>query len=127
MRTVARQLHTIRSGKSRAKALVLGDNFEVLLSMGGFDMQRRYRRFHSDGSEAIVYESYDRWQVQLVIPHVSGGPSIVAREGSTLDEAKRAADLAVEHHCNQKCGKWVLSIPDEEKQLRLWDRLLRHV
>ena len=59
-------------------------------------------------------------------PHVRR-LSIVAREGSTLDEAKRAADLAVEHHCNQKCGKWVLSIPDEEKQLRLWDRLLWHV
>ena len=90
-------------------------------------MQRRYRRHHSDGSEAIVYESNDGWQVQLVIPQVASCPSIVTREGSTLDEAKRAADLAVEHHCNRKCGKWVLSAPEEEKQLRLWDRLPRHV
>jgi len=89
-------------------------------------MRRRYRRFHSDGSEAIVYESKDRWQVQLVIPKVASCPSVVTRAGATLDEAKRAADLAVEHHCNHKCGKWVLSIPDEEKQLRLWDRLLGH-
>jgi hypothetical protein len=90
-------------------------------------MRRRYTRFHSDGSEAIVYESDDRWQVQLVVPQVASCPSVVSRLASTLDEAKRAADLAVEHHCNHKCGKWVLSIPEEEKQLRLWDRLLRHV
>jgi hypothetical protein len=89
-------------------------------------MRRRYRRFHSDGSEAIVYESNDRWQVQLVIPQGASCPSVVTRVTSTLDEAKRAADLAVEHHCTHKCGKWVLSIPDEEKQLRLWDRLLGH-
>jgi hypothetical protein len=82
-------------------------------------MRRWYRRFHSDGSEAIVYESKDRWQVQLIIPQAACCPSVVTREGATLDEAKKAADLAVEHHCNQKCGKWVLSIPGEEKQWAL--------
>jgi hypothetical protein len=85
---------------------------------------RRYRRFHSNGSEAIVYESKDRWQVQLVMLQAASCPSVVVRSASTLDEAKRAADFAVEHHCDGKCGKWVLSIPDEEKQLRLWDRVL---
>jgi hypothetical protein len=105
----------------------LGGRVTAVGTNEDFEMRQRYRRFHSDGSEAMVYKSNDRWEVQLVIPQGASCPSVVARVTSTLDEAKRAADLAVEHHCNHKCGGWVLSIPGEEKQLRLWDRLRGHV
>jgi hypothetical protein len=81
---------------------------------------QRYTKTHVDGSEAIIYETNSSWQVQLVIPHAGNWPSIVARHGDTLEQAKMAADQAVEHHCIGKCGEWVLSVPEDEKQLSLF-------
>ena len=57
----------------------LGGRVTAVGTNEDFEMRQRYRRFHSDGSEAMVYKSNDRWEVQLLIPQGASCPSVVAR------------------------------------------------
>ena len=71
----------------------------------------RFRRVHHSGTEVIISEHADSWQIRINFHQAGHNPmSIVGFLTPTIDEATKLADkelLKHGHICDKSCKPWI--------------------